>query len=77
MLQLDGPHLAVSLGAFNVGVEIGQIAFAGVVWSVMAWMSLHAGRWQPRLKALLVISCIAVAALWIVERAKPIVALVS
>jgi len=77
MLQLDGPHLALSLGAFNVGVEIGQIVFAGAVWSAMAWMSLHAGRWQPRVKALLVISCIAVAALWIVERAKPIVALVS
>ena len=28
MLQLDGPHLAVSLGAFNVGVELGQIGFA-------------------------------------------------
>jgi hypothetical protein len=75
MLQLDGPHLAISLGAFNLGVEIGQIIFASAVWVSMAWLSLHAVRWEPRVKKLVAFACIAVAALWIVERAKPIVTL--
>jgi hypothetical protein len=73
MLQLDGPHLAVSLGAFNLGVEIGQIIFASAVWAVMAWLSVRAVRWQPRVKALVAFSCMAIAALWIFERAKPLV----
>jgi hypothetical protein len=77
MLQLDGPHLLLSLAAFNVGVEIGQIVFASLVWLAMAWLTSHAVRWQPRVRALVALSCIAVASLWIVERAKPIVALVS
>lgn len=77
MLQLDGPHLAVSLGAFNLGVEIGQIIFATAVWAVMAWLSVRAVRWQPRVKVLVAFSCIAIAALWIFERAKPIVTMMS
>ena len=76
MLQLDGPHLAISLAAFNVGVEIGQIIFATTVWLLMAWLSLHAVRWQPRVKTLVACACIAIAAVWIFERAKPIVTLV-
>jgi len=47
------------------------------VWLAMAWLTSHAVRWQPRVRALVALSCIAVASLWIVERAKPIVALVS
>ena len=77
MLQLDGPHLAISLGAFNLGVEIGQIIFATAVWAAMMWLSVHAVRWQPRVKTLVAFSCMAIAALWIFERAKPIVTMMS
>jgi hypothetical protein len=77
MLQLDGPHLAISLGAFNLGVEIGQIIFAAAVWMLMTWLSVHAVRWQPRVKTLVAISCMAIAALWIFERAKPLVSMMS
>ena len=76
MLELDGPHLAISLAAFNIGVEIGQIVFATVVRGLMLWMGSHALRWQPRFKALIALSCMAVAAMWIFERAKPIVMMV-
>jgi hypothetical protein len=76
MLQLDGPHLTISLAAFNIGVEIGQIVFATVVWGLMLWMSSQALRWQPRIKALIALSCMAIAAMWIFERAKPIVTMV-
>ena len=72
MLQLEGPHLAISLGAFNLGVELGQIAFAATVWVMMAWLASRAARWQPRVQALLAFVCIATASLWIFERARPI-----
>jgi hypothetical protein len=40
-------------------------------------LSVHAVRWQPRVKTLVAVSCMAVAALWIVERAKPLVSMMS
>ena len=43
----------------------------------MMWLSVHAVRWQPRLRMLVAISCMAVAALWIFERAKPLVSMMS
>ena len=77
MLELNGPHLAVSLGAFNVGVEIGQIAFAAAVWLSMAWLASSAARWQPRVKTLIAFGCIGIAAVWMFQRARPIIAIVS
>lgn len=74
MLQLDGPHLAISLGAFNLGVEIGQIVFAAVVWGLMIWVTHRMARWQQPMRALVALSCIAMASLWIFERSKPIFA---
>lgn len=75
MLQLDGPHLAMSLGAFNLGIEIGQIVFAAAVWGLMAGFAVRGARWQPALRASLALSCIAIGSLWIVERIQPIYAL--
>jgi hypothetical protein len=77
MLQLDGPHLALSLGAFNVGVEAGQIVFAVLVWGLMAGFAARAARWHTGLRTVLAVGCIAVGSLWIVERMKPIIALVT
>jgi hypothetical protein len=72
MLQLDGAHLAVSLGAFNLGVELGQIGFAAVVWVMLAWMANHAARWRDPVRVSVACCCMAIAALWIIERGKPI-----
>jgi hypothetical protein len=77
MLQLDGPHLALSLGAFNVGVEAGQIVVAVLVWGLMAGFAARASRWHTGLRTVLAVGCIAVGSLWIVERMKPILALVT
>ena len=74
MLQLDGPHLAVSLGAFNLGVEVGQIAFAAAVWLALLGLAARAKAWQPRVKALAAYGCIAIATLWIVQRSQAILA---
>jgi hypothetical protein len=77
MLALGGPHVAVSLGAFNLGVEVGQIAFAAAVWLLMLGLALRAGAWQGRVRILAALACIAIAALWIIERSRAIVAAAS
>jgi hypothetical protein len=77
MLQLGGPHLVVSLGAFNLGVETGQIAVAAAVWLVMLWLAMRASPWPPRVRMLAACACIAIATLWIVERSRAILAATS
>jgi hypothetical protein len=42
-LQLAGPHLLLSLLAFNVGVEIGQLLFLLAVLPLLGWF-LHTAR---------------------------------
>lgn len=77
MLQLGGPQVVVSLGAFNLGVEVGQIAVAAAVWSAMLWLATRATPWQPRVRTLAAYGCIAIATLWIVQRAQAILAATS
>jgi hypothetical protein len=72
MLQLDGPHLAVSLGAFNVGVELGQIGFAVGAWVLIAWMASRAAYWHKPVRVSIACACIAVAGLWMIERGTPL-----
>ncbi|HEV8260754.1 MAG TPA: HupE/UreJ family protein [Burkholderiales bacterium] len=72
MLQLDGPHVVVSLAAFNLGVEVGQIGFATAVWVILNWMANHAARWRDPVRVSIACCCIAIAALWIIDRGKSI-----
>ena len=37
-LQFAGSHLAVSLLAFNLGIELGQLLVLAVVWPLLAWL---------------------------------------
>ena len=43
-LQFAGSHLVTSLAAFNVGVELGQIAVLAVVTPVLAWVFTRVAR---------------------------------
>ena len=72
MLQLDGPHLAVSLGAFNIGVELGQIGFALGVWVLIAWIASRATQWHKPVRVSIACACIAIAGLWMIERGAPL-----
>jgi hypothetical protein len=74
MLQLDGPHLAISLGAFNLGVEIGQIVFAATAWGLIIWVARRMVRWQQPMRARVALGCILTASLWMFERSKPFLA---
>ncbi len=41
-LQFAGSHLLLSLLAFNVGIEIGQLLALGAMWFPLAWLLRHA-----------------------------------
>lgn len=74
LLDSDGPHVWSALAGFNVGVELGQLMVALVV----AFAAVALARLQPRLRqwmpALLATGCVAAAALWILERSRPLLA---
>lgn len=68
ILQLDSPNLWQSLLAFNVGVEIGQLLIALVVWMILA---IIVRRMPQRLKLvrwIVALPCIFVAMIWTGER---------
>jgi hydrogenase/urease accessory protein HupE len=68
LLELGLPREALvrALVGFNVGVELGQIAFVAIVLPPLAWAS-RPGRWT-RLPQLLSIAVAAMGAIWLVER---------
>ena len=69
ILKADAPNVWQSLLAFNVGVEIGQLVIAALVWPPL-W--LLAGKW-PRCRRPLIgvvaLPCIVIAGVWAGERA--------
>lgn len=74
MLQLEGPHLWLSLLSFNLGVEIGQIAFATVVWLLAVVALRRVGSWQARVRAGVALACTVVSLFWIYERGHALLA---
>lgn len=67
-LQFAGDHLLVSLLAFNVGIELGQLAFIAVAIPVFALL-FAAARLSERLLSAIVSAFVAHAAWhWLVER---------
>ncbi len=73
LLLPNGAHLWKSLLAFNVGVEIGQIAIVTAVWMVLLLIArfrsslLNFARWA------VVVPSIAIAAYWATERFQSVV----
>jgi hydrogenase/urease accessory protein HupE len=65
-LDLSRETLVRALIGFNVGVELGQIAFVAVVLPPLAWAS-RPGR-LPRLPQILSAAVAVVGAVWLVER---------
>jgi len=47
-LQFAGSHLVLSLLAFNIGIELGQLLVLALAWPLLGWMTArfaHAERW--------------------------------
>ena len=65
-LGLPAEGLVRSLLAFNLGVELGQLAIAAVCWPLILWMSRQP--WSRR--ARVIVSCVLLAfgAAWLIER---------
>ncbi len=68
ILQLDAPNIWHSLLAFNLGVEIGQVAIALVIWPSLWALTKYLPKRVALIRLGLALLCIGFAALWIGER---------
>lgn len=68
ILQLDSANIWQSLLAFNVGVELGQIAIVLVCWPLFHYVSIRRQALWPALRGTVALPCIALAALWAGQR---------
>ncbi len=67
ILELDAPNLWPSLLAFNVGVELGQLLIALVIWPILA-LTATSPRWFARARWTIALPCILVAMIWTGQR---------
>lgn len=68
ILQLDAPNVWQSLLAFNIGVEIGQVAIALVIWPCLWALTKYLPNKVSLIRLGLALPCIGFAAIWIGER---------
>lgn len=66
-LDLAREHAVATLLGFNLGVEIGQLAIVAVIYPLVVW--IMAQRWSRRATVSASLVILAVALLWIFERA--------
>ena len=66
VLGMPTGQLVSSVLAFNVGIEIGQLAIVAVAVPVIGWMAGHA--WHHRIVQGTSVAVCVVAAVWVVER---------
>ncbi len=73
-LQFAGSHLLVSLLAFNVGIELGQLLVLAVMWPPLTWLLYRSGV-SERVGTVIVSAFAAHAAWhWMVERGSALMA---
>ncbi|WP_050606072.1 HupE/UreJ family protein [Ruegeria sp. 6PALISEP08] len=70
ILRVDAPNVWHSLLAFNVGVEIGQLMIALLVWPMVLFLRKQPGRIWIGSRATVAICAAAIAMVWVVERAE-------
>jgi HupE / UreJ protein len=66
-MQLSQSHLALSLFSFNLGVEIGQLAFILVLFPLVLWIASLS--WRRPIQAGVSVVIICLAAYWFLQRA--------
>ncbi len=74
ILRIDAPNLWLSLLAFNIGIEIGQLAIALVLWPALFFCAKALPTRISTIRWALAVPCIAIAALWIGDRSVQFVA---
>lgn len=68
ILQVGAPHLWARLLAFNLGVEIGQVGLVLAIWPLLRLTERLAPRYAPYGRIVVVAPCVAVAAVWTLDR---------
>ena len=68
LLPLESAHLWPSLLAFNIGVELGQIALALGLVTILTLLARTLPRFDVPLRRSLALGCAAIAAFWVAER---------
>lgn len=66
-MELSRVHLGLSLFSFNLGVEIGQVAFVLALFPLIIWVSSL--RWQPQFQKAVSLGVLCLAVYWFVRRA--------
>lgn len=66
---LPADEIPLALFTFNVGIEIGQIAFVAVIWAVISLLGARVERAPAWLRAVPVYAIGSMAAYWCIERA--------
>lgn len=73
ILQVTSPDIWQSLLAFNVGIELGQLAIVLATWPVFLLIRRYSESTWRYFKTGLAIACIALATVWTVQRTVSIV----
>ncbi|MEP3046317.1 MAG: HupE/UreJ family protein [Roseibium sp.] len=68
ILQVTSPDIWQSLLAFNVGVEIGQLAIVALVWPALWFVSQKHAQSASAIRITVAILCACIATYWTVER---------
>jgi HupE/UreJ protein len=76
ILQVNAPNLWISLLAFNVGVELGQLAVIALIWPLFVFLRNFSVRTCLRVTRGVGVACILIAAFWTVERGAMVVQVV-
>lgn len=66
-MGLPAQGLVRSLLAFNLGVEVGQLAIAAICWPILVWVARQV--WAARVRIVVSSVLLAFGAAWLVERA--------
>lgn len=69
ILKLDAPNLWQSLLAFNLGIELGQLLIALVLWPILAFIAKKLPERIALVRWAVALPCIFIATVWTGERA--------
>ncbi|MCG7521788.1 HupE/UreJ family protein [Ruegeria sp. Ofav3-42] len=70
ILQVTSPNIWQSLLAFNVGVEVGQLAIVLVTWPIMTYFTRLGPTPEMSLRVSLALGCAAISSWWTFERGR-------
>ena len=77
ILQVTSPNIWESLLAFNVGVEVGQLAIVLVIWPLLHFFARLGPTPEMTLRVSIAIGCAAIASWWTFERGIDFLSLIT